>query len=57
VIEARSLTKKFGDKVAAERAAFSTGRMPLRTGLTTIAIPASRRAPGLKSGRRHTARD
>jgi arylsulfatase A-like enzyme len=30
----------------AERAAFSTGHMPLRTGLTTVGIPASRRAPG-----------
>jgi arylsulfatase A-like enzyme len=30
----------------AERAAFSTGHMPLRTGLTTVGVPASRRAPG-----------
>jgi arylsulfatase A-like enzyme len=40
----------------AERAAFSTGHMPLRTGLTTVGIPASRRAPDLKSGRRPLAR-
>jgi arylsulfatase A-like enzyme len=29
----------------AERAAVSTRHMPLRTGLTTVGIPASRRAP------------